>query len=794
MGETQHNMGDNALVERTYQALMGVVQTTAISRKVLARPPFTFLHKLLVETLGEFDLFSDQQLQFSAMVTKQAKAAFLTRAIAFVTFVMRAHSKRSHISCLLLVSPVQVLAGVSVPDTLHFLLQLCEVCRMPDREIKDAAAKEVRGKGDAHLYSSGVIFRKGLVLIQRVIRGFLKRRVRIPVSRLKDTPIHGLELSMAEGTRFLKELADGRIYNGIIRRVQKNIFVLGYEEDPEAEDKVNEIEMKIILEESQRLSAAREGYRLPHTGSERADGEISLTDLPDLTDSAHAPGFLKRVSSRDSGAMLLEAKTSKSNVLKRAQSQRQSNKDSGLFRTPSIASRKSTTRGSFALIHEFTQDKTNENNQEESAKPRVPKSSDWQNSLKKILAEGRDQLSPAASLGPEMDGDSNLQQQESPAAQKNPFDAQNMNPTHIPSLPKLGIPGTKSLAPLVKRGSMGTISTGENKPVPQKEQARSSPATQQGATASGSTLRPSPLNRSNSLINVQRAGVAPANTSGTSSSPRATTISEGIVDTAFAGTYQTSDHRTQEKQALIRDVVMRIDSYMKRKRLRVIDLFRFCDADGNGSISPEEMIDTLSQMEIQLTPDEARDFLEHIDKDGNGSIDVDEFEELVRVSRRNEAQREQLKKELNGPRKLEGTASQKNNTPMKAKTKQAILDEFKAAQEEGGEGLNANQLRSLISRLALPGINDTSIGSLVDRSAEIAAGRPGLVSSQTSPPSSSQSEAQSPNSKCIIAYHHLAKALDELEWSKKSNRFLDQSWIRQFDSQLERAIREYELL
>jgi predicted component of type VI protein secretion system len=66
-------MSETAMVERTYQALMGVVHTTAVSRKVLVRPPFTFLHKLLVETLGEYELFSEQQLQFSAMTTKQAK-------------------------------------------------------------------------------------------------------------------------------------------------------------------------------------------------------------------------------------------------------------------------------------------------------------------------------------------------------------------------------------------------------------------------------------------------------------------------------------------------------------------------------------------------------------------------------------------------------------------------------------------------------------------------------------------------------------------------------------------------
>ncbi|KAG6964830.1 hypothetical protein JG688_00007520 [Phytophthora aleatoria] len=613
-------MAENALVERTYQALMGVVQTTAVSRKVLARPPFTFLHKLLVETLGEYDLFSEQQLQFSAMVTKQAKAAFLTRAIAFVSFAMSAKSNRQHISCLLLVSPVQVLAGVSVSDTLEFLVQLCEVCRMPSRDIKEAAAKEVREKGDAHLYSSGVTFRKGLVLIQGIIRSFLKRRVRKAAPRLSNMLTHGRELSMTEGTRFLKELADGRVYNGIIRSVQKNIYVLGYEEDAEAKDKVNEIEMKIILEESQRLSGAPEGLGR----REREDADISLTDLPNLTDSEYpsVPRIIKRVSSRDSGEALLVAKTSKMDMFKRSQTHRQFNTEMGLFSVPSsdsiLSSKSSSRKGSFTSIDESGQ---------------------------------------------------------------------------------------------------------------------------------------------------------------------------GVVDAAFAGTYQTTDQRTQEKQALIRDIVMRIDSYMKRKRLRVIDLFRFCDADGNGSISPEEMIETLSQMEIQLTPDQARAFLQHIDKDGNGSIDVDEFEELVRVSRRNEAQREQLKKELNGSRKQsENKTSHRHNAVMKAKAKQTILDEFKAAHEEDGDGMNANQLRSLIARLALPGIDDAFTNSLVDRAVEIAG-----ASAALSPPTSSQSQTRTSNNKSI-SYHQLTKALDELEWTKKSNRFLDPSWIRQFDSQLERAIREYELL
>jgi len=149
---------------------------------------------------------------------------------------MSAHSDRPHISCLLLVSPVQVLAGVKVSDTLEFLFQLCEVA---NHDVKEAAAKEVREKGDAQLYCSGVVFRKGLVLIQGIIRSFLKRRVRKAAPSLNSAPLQGQALTMTEGTRFLKELADGRMYNGVIRSVQKNTFVLGYDEDADAEDKVS---------------------------------------------------------------------------------------------------------------------------------------------------------------------------------------------------------------------------------------------------------------------------------------------------------------------------------------------------------------------------------------------------------------------------------------------------------------------------------------------------------------------------------------------------------------------------
>lgn len=178
--------------------------------------------------------------------------------------------------------------------------------------------------------------------------------------------------------------------------------------------------MKIILEESQRLSAAHRPMR--------TDGDISLTDLPDLAEStnSHAPGFIKRVSSRDSGVSMLVAKTSKSSMLlKRTQSQRPSNTEMGLFSLPSnesILSSKSSSRGSFRSIDESAQDKSCARDNQEELRRRVSKNGDWQNSLKKMLAEGRDKLSVSSSLGPEVDGDSRSQQPE--AEQKNALDIQ----------------------------------------------------------------------------------------------------------------------------------------------------------------------------------------------------------------------------------------------------------------------------------------------------------------------------------------------------------------------------------
>lgn len=249
----------------------------------------------------------------------------------------------------------------------------------------------------------------------------------------------------------------------------------------------------------------------------------------------------------------------------------------------------------------------------------------------------------------------------------------------------------------------------------------------------------------------------------------------------FTGTYQSTDQKTQEKLAFFREIVMHIDSYMKRKRLRVIDLFRFCDADGNGSISPQEMIDTLSQMEIQLTPEQGHEFINFIDKDGNGSIDIDEFEELVRVARRSEAQRETLRKELNTSKRTVGEAKAPSKFAALLKAKHRILDELKTKIADG-EAVTIAHAHAVIAGLGLPNVDDVNIGTLIDRALAIkpsgpASGKPNGVSSSAT-----------------VTLQQLTKALDDLEWTKKTNRFLNQAWLSQFDAQMERAARDFELL
>ncbi|TMW56967.1 hypothetical protein Poli38472_002892 [Pythium oligandrum] len=779
------------LVTKTYAALLNVVKTTAVTKRVLMRPPFTFLHKLLTETLSDYGIFTDQQLFFANLVTKEDKAAFLTRALAFVSSAMSNLNEKC-VSCLLLVSPIKVLAGLCVEDTLEFLQQLCVVCKSNNTEAKELAAQEVLNKGDAQLYTAGVTFRKGLILMQAIIRAFIRRRVGKrrggPAganNQNNRSPTNYGQVPLQLGARFLKELPNGQVVDGEIVDVQDQRYTLRYDQDRQG-DVVDEIEMKILLEESRRLQRFRS--RMYSYGSRRRDDELSLTGLPDLsiteptdgpskfklvkTSSAHdidrlspkqRPSLSRSMSTRPSTGSPPSSPTSEVMVLATRMSRRLSTSTSALpidealpvpamdpitpstELTPPISDVKPLENGDGAPATAILEDKP------------------WQASLKNILAKGEpDRVVPILSKGkpkrpsPVNTVTSHPETDEGPSSIKYSM----MTMAHMPAFPALGIPGKKSLPPVIKatakrkRPTKGFLTFQSPSP-----SIRGSTKTRAGGVEPSEEAQSSNQSATHSS--------AQANNSNSLRIPPMPMNGEIPVDRAFGGAYQSTDQETQEKMALFREIVHRIDGYMKRKRLRVIDLFRFCDADGNGSISPQEMIDTLSQMEINLTPEQAQDFINYIDKDGNGSIDIDEFEELVRVARRNEAQRELLRKELQNSRKGPNEPKSSNRHTVLIKNRQRILDELRSLDVGEFGMVSASQLKSTIMRLQIPGVDDTVLGDLIQRSR-----------AQAGMTDQALGASDSAGDMATVSLMLFTKTLNDLNWTKKSNRFLDQHGSR----------------
>ena len=64
-------MGEH--IEKAYRALMQVVRGTPITKKVLERPTFPFLHKLIEATIGYSGIFADQHLHLVQLSTKEQK-------------------------------------------------------------------------------------------------------------------------------------------------------------------------------------------------------------------------------------------------------------------------------------------------------------------------------------------------------------------------------------------------------------------------------------------------------------------------------------------------------------------------------------------------------------------------------------------------------------------------------------------------------------------------------------------------------------------------------------------------
>lgn len=99
-------------MQNAYVSLMDCKTDAFISKSILERPPFGFIHKVAVELLEPFNLYTKEMLQLSKSATKNEKATFLTRTLAFVSFTIAKMPAAEHqstwINVLLYVSPIKV--------------------------------------------------------------------------------------------------------------------------------------------------------------------------------------------------------------------------------------------------------------------------------------------------------------------------------------------------------------------------------------------------------------------------------------------------------------------------------------------------------------------------------------------------------------------------------------------------------------------------------------------------------------------------------------------------------------
>ncbi|GMF01552.1 unnamed protein product [Ambrosiozyma monospora] len=62
----------------------------------------------------------------------------------------------------------------------------------------------------------------------------------------------------------------------------------------------------------------------------------------------------------------------------------------------------------------------------------------------------------------------------------------------------------------------------------------------------------------------------------------------------------------------------------------ILEAFKVFDSDGDGKISPTELIRVLTTIGERLTEDEARQMVEAADTDRDGQIDIEEFAKILR--------------------------------------------------------------------------------------------------------------------------------------------------------------------
>lgn len=132
-----------AVVEKTQKELGAIIQAPKLTEKLLARPPFRFLHDVVmavIKATGFPDgLFAGDQLDSAKVADKKAKLDFLEQLIAAV---------EAGTGGAVAARPAKIVAGEE-PEKTNELLQQLAKCAALSADKKAAAVQKAKGGGAA---------------------------------------------------------------------------------------------------------------------------------------------------------------------------------------------------------------------------------------------------------------------------------------------------------------------------------------------------------------------------------------------------------------------------------------------------------------------------------------------------------------------------------------------------------------------------------------------------------------------------------------------------------------------
>ena len=81
-------------------------------------------------------------------------------------------------------------------------------------------------------------------------------------------------------------------------------------------------------------------------------------------------------------------------------------------------------------------------------------------------------------------------------------------------------------------------------------------------------------------------------------------------------------------------VVKKLERFMRKRQMKLSDLFQTLDRGGDGSLTAEELQEALEKEGLLLPDEEILNLMDYLDKGGDGEIDAKELNEAIKLQRR----------------------------------------------------------------------------------------------------------------------------------------------------------------